>query len=303
MLRIIVGSISFVVFFLGFVAPRLLLVLVAAVGLVVAVFFMAKSAWASPPLKRGDSEGDRRQNRGVSPLRAWLEENGGVESGPEPGRVQSRVDFSAAPPVRVEIPDPRKFSGVDKPVRQEQVIDERESIRRALRALDWFQFEKLVTLYYRTQGYSVERVGGAKPDGGVDLIVEHEGKRYVVQCKHWKRWAVALRDIREFLGTLTDQRIPNGIYVTMCGYTNDARDFACRHGIVLFEEAQLVQCILDLEERQLAEVRGLLADRRKFCPGCESEMVLRPPRMGRNGFWGCSRYPRCKFILNLDDKE
>ena len=38
-----------------------------------------------------------------------------------------------------------------------------------VKAIDWFQFEKLVGLLYEDSGYSVERIGGAKADGGVDL--------------------------------------------------------------------------------------------------------------------------------------
>ena len=178
-----------------------------------------------------------------------------------------------------------------------------EKIRQALHSLDWFQFEKLVTLYYQTQGYSVRRVGGAKADGGVDIILEHQGKRYVIQCKHWKTWRVGVKEMREFLGTLTDTRIPNGIYITTRGYTDEARDFASKHHIQLFEEAQLVQCILDLEATQRQAVSELLADRRKFCPRCESEMFVKEARKGRNPgskFWGCSRYPVCDFTFPLD---
>ena len=39
------------------------------------------------------------------------------------------------------------------------------------------------------------------------------------------------------------------------------------------------------------------------CPDCQSSMVLRTARKGRNAggqFWGCSNYPRCKGIVNLD---
>ena len=181
-----------------------------------------------------------------------------------------------------------------------------ERVRQALRSLDWFQFEKLITLYYQTQGYSVQRVGGAKPDEGVDLILEHAGKRYVIQCKHWKTRRVRLKEMREFLGTLTDTRIPNGIYITTFGYTDEARDFASKHHIQLFEESQLVQCIIDLAATQLNEVNRLLADRRKYCPQCESEMFVKEARKGRNPgskFWGCSRYPRCKYTFDSAEKE
>ncbi|MBL9139039.1 MAG: topoisomerase DNA-binding C4 zinc finger domain-containing protein [Verrucomicrobiales bacterium] len=40
----------------------------------------------------------------------------------------------------------------------------------------------------------------------------------------------------------------------------------------------------------------LLNDERKFCPRCESSMVLRMARKGSHAgetFWSCSRYPAC----------
>ena len=42
------------------------------------------------------------------------------------------------------------------------------------------------------------------------------------------------------------------------------------------------------------------------CPICSSKMVLRTARRGSNAgnqFWGCSQYPRCKGITNIDSDE
>ena len=64
------------------------------------------------------------------------------------------------------------------------------TISEKLRNIDWFQFEKLVELIYRHRGYSVKRLGGANPDGGVDLIIESSSEKSVVQCKHWRKWTV-----------------------------------------------------------------------------------------------------------------
>jgi Restriction endonuclease len=45
-------------------------------------------------------------------------------------------------------------------------------------------------LNYRKQGYAVTRRGGANADGGIDLVIEMNGMRAAVQCKHWKTWNV-----------------------------------------------------------------------------------------------------------------
>jgi restriction endonuclease Mrr len=114
-------------------------------------------------------------------------------------------------------------------------------ILEQLHAIDWFQFEKLVALMYRKLGYTVTRRGGANPDGGIDLVIEKNGMRSAVQCKQWKTWNVGVKAVREFLGALTDARIQKGIFITLCGYTGDARQLAEKHGIEIVNEKGLKQ--------------------------------------------------------------
>jgi len=174
------------------------------------------------------------------------------------------------------------------------------SLAEKVRALDWFQFEKLIAAIYETKGYSVKRLGGAKPDGGIDLIVENASGRFVVQCKQWKAWKVSVRQIREFLGTLTDSRISRGIFITLQGYTDDARALAGKHNISLLSEESVVKLLEDVDWKFNPAITSALDDHRKRCPRCESELVLRTARRGRGAgshFWGCSNYPRCRFTM------
>ncbi len=174
------------------------------------------------------------------------------------------------------------------------------SIAEKVRALDWFQFEKLIAAVYESKGYSVQRLGGANPDGGIDLIVENASDRFVVQCKQWKAWKVGVRQIREFLGTLTDSGIPRGIFITLQGYTDDARALADKHDISLLSEKSLVKFLEDVDWKFNPVITSVLDDHRKLCPRCESELVLRTATRGRGAggqFWGCSNYPRCKFTM------
>ena len=175
-----------------------------------------------------------------------------------------------------------------------------EAVLSALRRIDWFQFEKVVAAIYRSYGDSVERLGGAQPDGGVDLIVTATTGRFVVQCKHWLTWTVGVKNIRELLGTLTTSDIPKGVFVTMHGYSSEARDLGVKHGLVLLDESQLAELIVGLGPQHGAEVIGILNDPRKFCPKCESQMVVRTAKRGAKAgqqFWGCPNYPRCDGTL------
>jgi len=178
-----------------------------------------------------------------------------------------------------------------------------EAVLAALRRLDWFQFEKVVAAIYHCHGDSVERLGGAHPDGGVDLIVTAKSGRFVVQCKHWCKWTVGVKNIRELLGTLATSGIPKGVFVTMRGYSDEARDLGVKHGLVLLDENQLAELIVGLGPAHEAEVLALLNDQRKFCPKCETEMVLRTAKRGAKAgkqFWGCPNYPRCDGTLEAE---
>lgn len=177
------------------------------------------------------------------------------------------------------------------------------AVLAALRRIDWFQFEKVVAAIYRGYGDVVERIGGAHPDGGVDLVVTTKTGKFVVQCKHWRKWTVGVKEIRELLGTLTTSGIPKGVYVTMRGYSNDARDLGVKHGLVLLDEAQLAELIVGLGPTHGAEALAVLNDPRKFCPKCEHEMVLRTAKRGKNSgnqFWGCPNYPKCDGTLEAE---
>jgi Holliday junction resolvase-like predicted endonuclease len=173
-----------------------------------------------------------------------------------------------------------------------------------LRSMDWFQFEKLVGHVYQKRGYSVTRRGGANPDGGIDLIVAKDGQRAAIQCKQWKTWNVGVKAIREFLGALKDANIQKGIFITVRGYTGDAKDLAQRHGIEIMDETGLNQLLKSTDARFDPTMLELLNDTRKFCPKCERKLVVRTAEKGSNRggkFWGCSGYPQgCCFTMPID---
>jgi HJR/Mrr/RecB family endonuclease len=174
-----------------------------------------------------------------------------------------------------------------------------QTISEKLRKIDWYQFEKLIEAIYRQRGFSVKRLGGAKSDGGVDLIVQSTTDKFIIQCKHWQKWKVGVRQIREFLGTFADSNISKGIFVTLSGYTREAKQLAEKHGIQILDESDLVMMLEDSGLIYSEEISALFADERKFCPKCENEMVLRTSRANGNKFWGCSTYPRCSFKFYL----
>ncbi|MGO9246347.1 MAG: restriction endonuclease, partial [Verrucomicrobiia bacterium] len=135
---------------------------------------------------------------------------------------------------------------------------------------------------------------------GVDLMVEQGGRRIVVQCKHWRTWSVGVRHIRELVGAMAIANAQKGVLVTLRGCTQDARDLAREQGIDIIDEAGLANLMQMSDGSVDRKILALLDDTRKFCPKCESELVIRTAEKGFNRgsqFWGCSNYPRCRYIL------
>ena len=171
-----------------------------------------------------------------------------------------------------------------------------------IRSIDWFQFEQLVCLVCQKRGYTVRRRGGANADGGIDLEVEKDGKKVAIQCKHWKTWNVGVKAVREFLGALTDAGISRGKFITLGGYTGDAKVLADKHHIVMVNETDFARMLEATDARNDPAILEILNDTRKLCPKCEAEMVLRTSKRGPGAgkqFWGCSRYPACRFTMPL----
>jgi len=221
-------------------------------------------------------------------------------------RTERPSPFSRAPLTKLEVTASTHPQGELKsaaPVRERFRPATTADLIEQLRAIDWFQFEKLVALVYEKRGYSVTRRGGANPDGGIDLVIEKDGQRSAVQCKQWKTWNVGVKAVREFLGALTDAGISKGIFITLRGYSGDAKQLAEKHDIEIVNEIGLAQMLESTDAKFDSETLSILHDPRKFCPKCEREMVLRTASKGRGAgsqFWGCSAYPQCRFTMPIE---
>ncbi|HEX2853752.1 MAG TPA: restriction endonuclease [Opitutaceae bacterium] len=167
------------------------------------------------------------------------------------------------------------------------------TIGHSLGEIDWFQFEKFCAALLSSDGFTVERKGGAHPDGGVDLIAVKGTERILVQCKHWRTWTVQEKVIREMLGSMTHFGATRGAIYTLNGWTKPAAGFAAQHSIELVDGESLSR---RAETRLPVELlERLLNTREHHCPKCEAPMVWRTGNF--KSFWGCSTYPRCRGTL------
>ena len=168
-----------------------------------------------------------------------------------------------------------------------------------LRALSWQDFERLVGESYRRQGYVVEEVGGAAPDGGIDLVLHRQDGKVIVQCKRWKSAQVGISLIREFYGVTVAEKVERGIFVTTGVFTPDATEFARGKPLELVDGAQLAKLVQGLQPR--APNKELEATV-PACPKCGGEMVQRLAKRGAGAgqaFWGCRNFPQCQGVRSL----
>jgi len=157
---------------------------------------------------------------------------------------------------------------------------------RDIREMSWVEFEQLVAANYLSQGYEVDHVGKAGPDGGVDLEMRKDGETVLVQCKHYRNSWVHVLPLRQFLGTLEHFKAERGIFVTCGVFDETAEEFTKQNPRIQMVAGE------QLQEMIQRSVEQRLAGRIYICEDCHAPMK---PKMGKRGlFLSCSNYPACK---------
>lgn len=118
----------------------------------------------------------------------------------------------------------------------------------AIQSMNWRDFELLTGEAFRRQGYTVQETGGGA-DGGVDLILQKDGQRYLVQCKHWKAWKVGVKVVRELYGVTIAEGAAGGFVVTFGAFTKEAQAFAYDKNIVLIDGAAVPRFLKPADAR------------------------------------------------------
>jgi restriction system protein len=89
--------------------------------------------------------------------------------------------------------------------------------------------------------------------------------------------------------------------MTLQGCTEAAEALATEQMIRFVDENQILNSIRTGSGQVNPEMLRLLNDKNKYCPKCESMMVLREGRRSGKSFWGCSTYPRCTGKVWIDE--
>jgi len=117
----------------------------------------------------------------------------------------------------------------------------------AIASMSWRDFERLVGETFRRQGFTVTGFGGNCPDGGVDMGLSKNGRRFLVQCKHWRKGQVGVTVVRELNGVIAAQRAHGGFVVTGGQFTREAREFADSCAVELIDGAALDELMAEVK--------------------------------------------------------
>jgi restriction system protein len=163
----------------------------------------------------------------------------------------------------------------------------------------WQEFEALLSEAFKLKGYSVTERGGARPDGGVDLVLRTANEKTLVQCKHWRAAKVPVQTVRELFGVMAAEGADHGYVVASGRFTSDALDFARGRNIELLDGAAVL-AMFDMVQKQHLKSGEPRAT--PDCPECNKPMVRRTAKHGTNAgreFWGCTGYPACRGTRSL----
>lgn len=101
-------------------------------------------------------------------------------------------------------------------------------LTRPLNDLNGAEFERLLALYFRGQGYMVKEVGVGGKDGGVDLvIIDKRGEKTAVQAKCYADHnKVNVQTVRELVGAKRNHDCILSLLVTTSDLTVPAKNEA-----------------------------------------------------------------------------
>ncbi len=118
-----------------------------------------------------------------------------------------------------------------------------------LRSLGDAQFGQILGLIFQDRGFRVSASEAAMLCGegeeGFDLIIESAAEKYAVQSRHWRKWNVDTRELRDFLGSLTAARMQKGVFITLAGCSNEAIQLAEKSGIQIMDEADVMEMLVE----------------------------------------------------------
>ncbi|MCY9660979.1 restriction endonuclease [Paenibacillus chondroitinus] len=188
-----------------------------------------------------------------------------------------------------------------------------EILNSSFDRLSGAEFERLLALYFRDQGYKVHEVGVGGKDGGVDLvIIDQRGEKTAVQAKCYANHNnVGVQIVRELVGAKRNHDCILSLLVTTSDLTEPAKKEAEQfkvdywHGALLEQKLKAwgkwqptnkklkAQPVKQTAQVEIQRSQAQVSSSKETICSCGAPMVLRKGREGKQ-FFGCSTFPKCR---------
>lgn len=193
-----------------------------------------------------------------------------------------------------------------KQIRTDEVI-----LASQLGELSGAEFERLLALYFKDQGYVVKEVGIGGNDGGVDLVItDRRGEKTAVQAKCYsERNMVPVQTVRELVAAKRNHDCILSLLITTSDLTSPAKNEADKfkvdywHGAIVEQKLKtwgkwqpgkkVARHQISAAKSELATARKTVAASSGLTCSCGAPMVRRKSKQGAE-FMGCSKFPSCR---------
>ena len=132
-------------------------------------------------------------------------------------------------------------------------------------------FDLLVAEGFRVQGFSVTEVGDANAPERPDIGLAKAGKKFCVQCRHWRDATIGVAAVQELEGVMAARSADGGFLVTAGGVTADAAAFASTRKIQLVHGPKLLVMLEKAKETITTGIPANFQWRTERAPSAGSE--------------------------------
>lgn len=175
-------------------------------------------------------------------------------------------------------------------------------LKSPLDQINGAEFERLLSLYFRDQGYTVKEVGVGGRDGGVDLvIIDKRGEKTAVQAKCYAdHKKVQVMTVRELVAAKRNHDCILSLLVTTSDFTAEARREAEQFKVDYWHGGLIENKLRawgkwqpGKASKRPKKATSTASPVKAVTCACGAPMVARKSKEGK-AFWGCSTFPTCR---------
>jgi restriction system protein len=103
----------------------------------------------------------------------------------------------------------------------------------------WPEFAQRLEETFLRQGYTVQRSSSTS----VDFELQRQGRRTLVCAKRWKSARIGLEPLRALQAAREAADASDALFIGLGDLTDNARPSVARHGITVWQSAELAQAL------------------------------------------------------------